>query len=141
MEWSFLRILALIESSSAYGVCSGRIRYVYRLRYTGRRFRTIFGPVEDEFDTTPLQIIPDGPGKLIIPGGIGIAVVNRQLNLQFNSIEAETLSGLLTEKTGEVPSLGDRLEFDGGVAEVFGIRGSMASSIRVELSAPTAGEN
>ncbi len=100
----------------------------------------IVGPVEDEFDTKPLQIKPDGPGKFIVPGGTGIAVVNRQLNLQLNSIEAETLSGLLTEKTGQVPNIGDRIELDGGVAEVLAIRGSMASSIRVELSAPSTGD-
>ena len=29
----------------------------------------IVGPVEDEFDTKPLEIVQDGPGKFIVPGG------------------------------------------------------------------------
>ena len=94
----------------------------------------IVGPVEDEFDTSPLQIKPDGPGKFIVPGRTGIETVNRQLNLQLASIEAETLSGLLTEKTGHVLSVGDRIELDGGTAEVLEISGSRATSIRMELS-------
>ena len=95
----------------------------------------IVGPVEDEFDTSPLQIKPDGPGKFIVPGGTGIDVVNQRLKLHLSSMEAETLSGLLTEKTGQVLSVGDRIELDGGTtAEVLEITGSRATSIRMELS-------
>ncbi|MFT5698531.1 MAG: CBS domain containing-hemolysin-like protein [Desulforhopalus sp.] len=101
----------------------------------------IVGPVEDEFDTNPLQIKPDGPGKFIVPGGTAIAVVNRQLNLHLNSIEAETLSGLLTEKKGQVPSVGDRIELDGALAQVLEITGSRASSIRIELTEASSDEN
>ena len=70
----------------------------------------------------------------------GIAAVNRQLKLQLDSIEAETLSGLLAERTGQVPSVGDRIELDGAVAEVLDISGSRASSIRVVLSPAPSGE-
>ena len=101
----------------------------------------IVGPVEDEFDTKPLEIKPDGPGRFIVPGGTGIAAVNRQLKLQLDSIEAETLSGLLTERTGQVPSVGDRIELDGAVAEVLDISGSRASRIRVVLSPAPSGES
>ena len=101
----------------------------------------IVGPVEDEFDSNPLEIKPDGPGKFIVPGGTGIAAVNRQLNLQLDSIEAETLSGLLTERTGEVLSVGDRIELEGAVAEVLEVSGSRASSIRIALSPLSPGEN
>jgi len=101
----------------------------------------IVGPVEDEFDTNPLHIESNGPGSFIVPGGTGIADVNRQLNLKLDSIEAETLSGLLTEKTGQVLNVGDRIELDGGVAEVLEIRGSRATSIRIDLSPASSEEN
>ena len=42
----------------------------------------IVGPVEDEFDSNPPEIEPDGPGKFIVPGGTSIAAVNRQLKLR-----------------------------------------------------------
>jgi CBS domain containing-hemolysin-like protein len=101
----------------------------------------IVGPVEDEFDSNPLEIKPDGPGRFIVAGGTGIATVNRQLDLHLDSIEAETLSGLLMEKTGEVLSVEDRIELDGAVAEVLAVSGSRASSIRLELSSFSSGEN
>ena len=100
----------------------------------------IVGPVEDEFDTQPEAIKPDGPGRFIVPGGTGIAIVNRQLNLQLNSIEAETLSGLLTEKSGQVLHIGDRIELEGALAEVLDIIGSRASVIRVVLSPAPSGK-
>ena len=101
----------------------------------------IVGPVEDEFDTNPLQIKPAGPGKFIVAGGTGIDTVNRQLDLELNSLEAETLSGFLTERTGQVLSVGDQIELDGAKAEVLEIRGSRATSIGVELSPESSDEN
>jgi CBS domain containing-hemolysin-like protein len=101
----------------------------------------IVGPVEDEFDTKRMQIKPNGPGKFIVHGGTGIGIVNKQLNLHLNSIEAETLSGLLTEKTGEVLDVGDRIELDGAIAEVLEITGSRASSVRLELTEDSTDDN
>ena len=100
----------------------------------------IVGPVEDEFDTDPPEIEPDGPGKFIVPGGISIAAVNRQLKLQLASVEAETLSGLLVEKTGQVPKVGDRIELEGAVAEVLEIRGSRTFRICMELKQSSLAE-
>jgi len=52
----------------------------------------IVGPVEDEFDTHPLEIKPEGPGNFTVPGGTLISTVNRELKLTLESLEAETLS-------------------------------------------------
>ena len=100
----------------------------------------IVGPVEDEFDTHPPEIVPDGPGKFIVPSGTSINAVNRQLKLELVSVEAETLSGLLVEKTGQVPKVGDRIKLDGAVAEVVEVRGSKASRIRVVLEQSSSKE-
>jgi CBS domain containing-hemolysin-like protein len=94
----------------------------------------IVGPVEDEFDAEPAEIEPDGQGKFIVLGGTSVETVNRQLKLLLTTIEAETLSGLLTEKTGQIPKVGDRIELDGAVAEVLELQGSRASRIRMELT-------
>ena len=100
----------------------------------------IVGPVEDEFDTDPPEIEPDGPGKFIVTGGTSISAVNRQLKLELVSVEAETLSGLLVEKTGQVPKVGGRIELEGAVAEVLEVRGSKASRIRMVLEQSSSGE-
>jgi nucleotide-binding universal stress UspA family protein len=39
----------------------------------------IVGPVEDEFDSKPLEIKPDGPGKFIVPGRTGITTVENYM--------------------------------------------------------------
>jgi len=101
----------------------------------------IVGPVEDEFDTHPLEIKPEGPGNFTVPGGTLISTVNRELKLTLESLEAETLSGLLTEKTGRVPTVGDRIELNGATAEVLEITGSRASSIQMELQSSASGKN
>ena len=93
----------------------------------------IVGPVEDEFDTNLLEIESKGSGKFTVNGGTSIVDVNRQLKLQLQSLEAETISGLLTEKTGQVLKVGDQIELEGAVAEVLEIRGSRASSIQMEV--------
>jgi len=100
----------------------------------------IVGPVEDEFDTNLPEIEPDGPGKFIVTGGTSIAAVNQQLKLELVSVEAETLSGLLVEKTGQVPKVGDRIELEGAIAEVLEIRGSRASRIRLEMKQSSSKE-
>jgi CBS domain containing-hemolysin-like protein len=100
----------------------------------------IVGPVEDEFDIHPPEIEPDGPGKFIVPSGTSIAAVNRQLKLELVSVEAETLSGLLVEKTGQVPKVGDRIELEGAVAEVLEVKGSKASRIRMVLEQSSSKE-
>jgi hypothetical protein len=64
-------------------------------------------------------------------GTFGLAYLyNRQLNPQLASVEAETLSGQLMEKTGQVLTVGDRIELENAVAEVLeiSVRGLPASA-------------
>ncbi len=99
----------------------------------------IVGPVEDEFDTHPLEIKSKSPGKFTVLGGTPISEVNRKLKIQLESVEAETLSGLLMEKTGQVLNVGDRIELDGAIAEVLEVSGSRATIIHMELQKPSSG--
>ena len=96
----------------------------------------IVGPVEDEFETDLIEIESIAPDKFIVAGGTLISTVNKQLNLNLESIEAETLCGLLMEQTGRVLKVGDKIKFDGVVAEVLEIRGSRALSIQINLQQP-----
>jgi CBS domain containing-hemolysin-like protein len=96
----------------------------------------IVGPVEDEFETHAMDIESNGSDKFTVSGGTLISTVNKQLNLNLESVEAETLSGLLMEQKGQVLKIGDRIELGGVVAEVLGIKGSRASSIQINLPQP-----
>jgi CBS domain containing-hemolysin-like protein len=98
----------------------------------------IIGPVEDEFDTEPPDIIPDGDGNYIVQGSAPLSVVNTKFGLDLDAVVVDTMAGIMLERVGRVLELGDRAEFDGIVAEVIEVDGARAKRIRVTLpeSAP-----
>ena len=100
----------------------------------------IVGPVEDEFDKETPEIESTGSEQFNILGGTSLATVNRQLNLQLASVEAETLSGLLMEKASRFTKVGDRFELDGADVEVLAMKGNRASRIRLTLKPGAAPE-
>jgi CBS domain containing-hemolysin-like protein len=95
----------------------------------------IVGSVEDEFDTEPPEIAPEGPGQFIVLGSASVDTVNRRLDLSLTSDEVDTFSGLLMARAGRILEAGDRLQLDGLVAEVLEIKGARATRIRVTLPA------
>ncbi len=101
----------------------------------------IVGPVEDEFDTHIVEIESKAPGKFTVSGGTLISNVNHQLKLKLESLEAETISGLLMEKIGRVLKVGDQIELEGAMAEVLEIMGSRASRIQINLQQTASKES
>ena len=93
----------------------------------------IIGPVEDEFDTEPSEITPDGDGSFILQGGTPLDVVNRKFGLALNAVDVDTMAGIMLERVGRVLSAGDRVDFDGTLAEVIEVEGARAKRIRVTL--------
>jgi len=96
----------------------------------------IIGPVEDEFDTERPEVVPDGHRRFIVLGGTPLEVVNRKLQLNLESPDVDTFSGLLMQLLGRIPQAGDRVQLDGAVAEVLEARGARASRTRVILQSP-----
>jgi len=66
----------------------------------------IVGPVEDEFDAEPPNIVPDGPGQYVILGSTRVEVVEHRLNLEldteYEDAEMDTLSGMLMARMGRI---------------------------------------
>ena len=93
----------------------------------------IIGPVEDEFDTEPPDIVPDGKRRFIVQGGAALDVINKELNLEMRATDVDTVGGWLVERVGRVLETGDRVEFDGAVAEVIEVEGARVKSIRISL--------
>ena len=97
----------------------------------------IVGPVEDEFDAEPPNIVPDGPGRYVILGTTRVEAVNQRLNLEldteYDDAEVDTLSGLLMARIGRILEAGDRVELNGAVAEVLEVKGTRATRIRVTV--------
>ena len=93
----------------------------------------IIGPVDDEFDEKESQIVPHGKDVYIVQGSTLIRDVEKALQLNLDDEDVDTLSGVLMEKLQKMPSPGDRIEFDGAVAEILEVRDDRAHSVRFTL--------
>ena len=94
----------------------------------------LVGEVQDEFDTEPPNIVPEGEGKFIVLGGTLIEEINEELDLNLHSVEMDTISGLLLENVGQMLSTGKFVELDEGVkAEVVEVKGNRATRVRLTI--------
>ena len=93
----------------------------------------IVGPVEDEFDLETPDIVPDGPGRYIVAGSASIAVIREKLGLPVDDSDVDTLSGLLTAHSGEIPAAGDEIQLEGATAEVLEVKHARAEKVRVTI--------
>ncbi|MDH3286070.1 MAG: hemolysin family protein, partial [Acidobacteriota bacterium] len=100
---------------------------------------TIVGPVEDEFDLETPDVVPDGPGRFLVQGGTLLAVVNRKLGLTVFSHEVDTIAGLVMDRLGRIPQVGDTVDLDGATAEVLEVRGARATTLRLAVGTDDAG--
>jgi len=98
----------------------------------------IIGSVEDEFDTEPPDISPDGGGRVIVQGSTPLDVVNINFGLELNAIDVDTMAGIMLERVGRVLQAGDQVTFDTIVAEVVEVDGARATRIRVTQPETTA---
>jgi CBS domain containing-hemolysin-like protein len=101
----------------------------------------IIGPVEDEFDTEPPDIIPDGAGQFIVQGSTALDVVNKKFGLDLDAVDVDTMAGIMLERVGRVLEVGDRVDFDGILAEVIEVEGARATRIRLTLPNARSDEN
>ncbi len=101
----------------------------------------IVGPVEDEFDTEQYDIVPTGPGEFIVDGATGLDEARRELCIPLEeSVEADTISGLLMDHHQKILSQGDVIPLNGAIAEVLEVKSDRATKIRFRLT-PEGNEN
>ncbi len=95
----------------------------------------IVGEVDDEFDNANPNIVPAGLREFIVNGSTPIDEARRKLQIPLTeSDEADTVSGLLMDHSGQILSQGDRIEVDGAVAEILEMKNDSATKIRFWVS-------
>ena len=72
----------------------------------------LIGAVRDEFDEDEIEIVPEEEGVYKIRGGLPLDRVNRELGLDLESEEVDSLSGLVTQKLGRLLRTGDQAEVE-----------------------------
>ena len=100
----------------------------------------IIGPVDDEFDVEAPDMTPDGEGRFIVQAHTSLDAVNRAFGLELDAADVDTLAGILLERVGRVLQVGDRVDFDGTLAEVIEVDGTRAKQIRVTLPAASTAD-
>lgn len=93
----------------------------------------IVGDLRDEFDADirehSIRRIDDGTYDA--DGSVTLSTVNETLDTAFEGKGFETLGGLVLDRLGRVPEVGDSVEVDDYVVEVTDIDGTRISTLRI----------
>jgi CBS domain containing-hemolysin-like protein len=92
----------------------------------------IVGEIQDEYDVEEQKIVPEGDGAALVDGGVSIDDVNQALHLDLTTEEVDTVGGLVYEKLGRVPIVGDQVALDHAVLTVVGAAGRRVTLVRVQ---------
>lgn len=94
----------------------------------------IIGPVDDEFDNVEEPSIKKlADGRFIVQGQTPISEVERALDLNMDDDDVDTVAGVLMSVSGKMPEEGDRVQFDGALAEILKVKNDHAEKIRFTL--------
>ena len=94
----------------------------------------IIGPVDDEFDISEEPLIKKLPnGQFLVLGQTPIADLEKVLELNMDDEDVDTVAGVLMSKSGKMPEEGDRIQFDGALAEILVVKNDHAEKIRFTL--------
>jgi len=97
----------------------------------------IVGEIEDEYDRGKQAVIWVSPDEVIVDGTMTIDDVNDLLGLHLVGEEVDRIGGLVLERLGALPSVGDQVELNGARLSVVATDGRRVRQVRVtRLAAP-----
>ncbi|WP_435177647.1 hemolysin family protein [Halorussus sp. AFM4] len=93
----------------------------------------VVGDIRDEFDVDEREPSIDrrSDGTYSVDGGVAIAAVNDALDADFESEDFGTVGGLVLDRLGRAPEIGDAIEVDGYRLEVAQVDGARISTVVV----------
>ena len=95
----------------------------------------IVGSVEDEFDTEDPNVVPTGPDEYIVNGAASLQEARVEMGIPLDeSVEADTVSGLLMDHHQQILTQGDLIQLDGATAEILEVKSDRATRIRFRLT-------
>jgi len=95
----------------------------------------IFGEVQDEFDEELKLISSDKEGRIHLRADLLITDVNEYLHLRLPEDEADTLGGLVFNRLGHIPRVGDEVTVgkDGTIIQVESMAGRSTTEVSLLL--------
>jgi CBS domain containing-hemolysin-like protein len=93
----------------------------------------VVGDIRDEFDVDEREPSIDrhGEGAYTVDGAVPISKVNEALDADFETDTFGTIGGLVLDRLGRAPEVGDRIEVDGYYLEVDQVEGARISTVVV----------
>jgi CBS domain containing-hemolysin-like protein len=97
----------------------------------------IFGELQDEFDDELPLISYDQMGRIYLRSDLLVTDVNEYLNLDLPESEADTLGGLVFNKLGRLPFVGDEVTLGtpGSTIRVEAMEGRSVTELSLQLPA------
>lgn len=94
----------------------------------------IVGAVQDEFDSESPEIVSEGGGVYKVSGQLPLERINRELGLDLESHDVDSLSGLLVSRLNRLALAGDKVKLQGAVAHVIEEQDGRATLVRIWVS-------
>ena len=94
----------------------------------------IVGDVDDEFDVSEPNIVPEASGEFIVSGTTPLEEARDRMSIPLlESNDADTISGLLTECNQKILTQGDKIDLEGATAEILEIKHDSATKVRIKV--------
>lgn len=91
----------------------------------------IVGELDDELDTTDVDIETVDEHTTIVEGMTRIETANDELHLDLPEGEYETVAGLILDRLGRIPQPGEQLPLDGTVLTVLDVQGPRIARVKI----------
>ncbi|MGH2458176.1 MAG: hemolysin family protein [Chloroflexota bacterium] len=92
----------------------------------------IVGEIQDEFDTEEQKVVKISDDEALVDGGVSVDDANEELDLDLAAEEVDTIGGLVHEKLGRIPIVGDKVELDNARLTVVSSSGRRVTRVRVK---------
>lgn len=95
----------------------------------------IVGEIQDEFDTSEIEIEELETDDYLMDARVNIDDMNELLGLSIEASGFDTIGGLVFHRLGKIPSQGNVVEYDGLRLEVVSTHGRRVKRVRVTRTA------
>ena len=96
----------------------------------------IVGEIQDEYDVEEPLIEQPAPDTWIADARLSLADLNSETGLNLATEEGDSLGGLLYEKLGTIPNVGDSVQVGDVTITVESVQGLRPHRLRLELQRP-----
>lgn len=96
----------------------------------------IVGEIEDEYDTEEREVELVNDHEAVVDARVSIEDLNELFGINVQAEDSDTVGGLLSERLGHIPVVGDTVQTDGATFHVLSATGKKAKKVRVIRNEP-----